>query len=77
MAFRWSGARFRVSDCLSLFLFLICIEPLLRWLQAGGRGYIPACLNSPAHKAQTQQANLGSDAPLEQSVKHALGGLGY
>ena len=24
---------------LSPFLFLLCIEPLLRWLKAGGRGY--------------------------------------
>ena len=36
------------GDTLSPYLFLIFIEPLLRWLQHGGRGYAPGCL------AQTQ-----------------------
>ena len=32
------------GDSLSPFLFLIYIEPLLRWLQVGGRGYKFGCL---------------------------------
>jgi hypothetical protein len=32
------------GDTLSPFLFLMYIEPLLRWLQAGGRGYHFGCL---------------------------------
>ncbi|NBK25215.1 MAG: reverse transcriptase family protein, partial [Spirochaetia bacterium] len=64
------------GDCLSPFLFLTYIEPLLRWFQAGGRGYKFACLNPPSHNTQTQQTNQGSGASLEQ-IKHALGGLGY
>ena len=32
------------GDTLSPYLFLIFIEPLLRWLQHGGRGYAPGCL---------------------------------
>ena len=37
------------GDSLSPFLFLVFIEPLLRWLHAGGRGYrygsLPSELN--------------------------------
>jgi hypothetical protein len=32
------------GDSLSPLLFLIFMEPLLRWLHAGGRGYSPKCL---------------------------------
>ena len=32
------------GDSLSPLLFLIFMEPLLRWLHAGGRGYYPKCL---------------------------------
>ena len=32
------------GDTLSPYLFLIFIEPLLGWLQQGGRGYAPSCL---------------------------------
>ncbi|NBK25453.1 MAG: reverse transcriptase family protein, partial [Spirochaetia bacterium] len=64
------------GDCLSPFLFLIYIEPLLRWLQAGGRGYKFACLHSPTHKPPTQQPSPSAGASFEQ-IQHALGGLGY
>jgi ribonuclease HI len=33
------------GDTLSPFLFLVFIEPLLRWLHSGGRGYRYGCLN--------------------------------
>ncbi len=32
------------GDTLSPFMFLLYMEPLLRWLQVGGRGYSHACL---------------------------------
>ena len=32
------------GDTLSPFIFLIFIEPLLRWLQVGGRGYMFGCI---------------------------------
>ena len=35
------------GDGLSPFLFLVFIEPLLRWLQSGGRGYRFGCLPGP------------------------------
>jgi hypothetical protein len=43
----WAGSTDRIpikggtiqGDCLSPILFLIYIEPLLRWLKVGGRGY--------------------------------------
>lgn len=35
------------GDTLSPFLFLVFIEPLLRWLRAGGRGYKFGCLREP------------------------------
>ncbi len=31
------------GDALSPLIFLLCMDPLLRWLQMGGRGYHPAC----------------------------------
>ena len=33
------------GDTLSPFLFLVFLEPLLRWLQSGGRGYEFGCLD--------------------------------
>jgi len=43
------------GDTLSPFLFLIYMEPLLRWLHVGGRGYNHACLES-----QNNAGNLTS-----------------
>ena len=31
------------GDTLSPFLFTLFLEPLMRWLQSGGRGYTPTC----------------------------------
>ena len=49
------------GDPLSPFLFLIYIEPLLRWLHVGGRGYKFGCLAGlpadPATGASIQQIN--------------------
>eukprot|EP00967_Tisochrysis_lutea_P107226 scaffold165193_cov17-Tisochrysis_lutea.AAC.1 len=33
------------GDALSPFLFLIYMEPLLRWLHSGGHGYDDGCLS--------------------------------
>ena len=37
------------GDTLSLLLFLLYLEPLLRWLHVGGRGYNYACADSHDH----------------------------
>jgi hypothetical protein len=48
------------GDTLSPLLFLIFIEPLHRWLQAGGRGYRQGCLaNQPALQEQFNTGSLG------------------
>ena len=33
------------GDSLSPFLFILYLEPLLRWLRVGARGYIPGAYN--------------------------------
>ena len=35
------------GDTLSPLIFLIYLEPLMRWLQAGGHGYSPGCTATP------------------------------
>ena len=40
------------GDSLSPFLFLLFIEPLLRWLHVGGRGYKHGCTAGPAEEQQ-------------------------
>ena len=50
------------GDSLSPFLFLVYLEPLLRWLHAGGRGYKHGAL---------------SDAPLIERLRHAVSSLAY
>jgi hypothetical protein len=46
------------GDTLSPLLFLIFIEPLHRWLKAGGRGYRQGCLANQPHLAD--KYNTGS-----------------
>jgi exonuclease III/ribonuclease HI len=50
------------GDTLSPFLFLVYLEPLLRWLHAGGRGYKHGCL---------------SGASLDERLQHAVSSLAY
>ena len=38
------------GDSLSPYLFLLLMEPLLRWLKAGGRGYRVGCIPATGHK---------------------------
>eukprot|EP00983_Pelagomonas_calceolata_P043873 1139074-Pelagomonas_calceolata.AAC.2 len=53
------------GDTLSPFAFLICMEPLLRWLHAGGRGYDYGCLSkspqTPEYKAQNKTSSEADD----------------
>ena len=54
------------GDTLSPFLFLFYMEPLLRWLHVGGRGYIHTC---PQRKrAQTHLANNISSASFADDL---------
>lgn len=46
-------------DTLSPLLFLVAIDPLLRWLQQGGRGY--RCGSSPADDKHTCAAIAYAD----------------
>ncbi|GAB4816309.1 hypothetical protein N2152v2_003355, partial [Parachlorella kessleri] len=45
------------GDSLSPFLFLICIEPLLRWLHVGGRGYKHGCIVDERERLRTAATN--------------------
>jgi len=44
------------TDTLSPFLFLFYMEPLLRWLHVGGRGYVHTCIPKE-NELQTHLAN--------------------
>ena len=48
------------GDTLSPYLFLVFIEPFLRWLQHGGRGYAPGCLRG-THLPKTVAALAYAD----------------
>ena len=45
------------GDSLSPFLFLCMMEPLLRWLQVGGRGYTFGCINDSAERIKNHVSN--------------------
>lgn len=49
------------GDTLSPFLFLVFIEPLLRWLQSSGRGYRYGCLKGSPHAEHTTSALAYAD----------------
>jgi len=44
------------GDTISPFLFLLYMEPLLRWLHVGGRGYVHTCIPKE-NELQTHLAN--------------------
>jgi hypothetical protein len=46
------------GDSLSPFLFIMYMEPLLRWLQAGDKGYMVGAIRDPAVKLQNQISNV-------------------
>jgi len=49
------------GNTLSPLLFLIFMEPLLRWLQSGGRGYEYGCLSKSLHADHTTSASAYAD----------------
>jgi ribonuclease HI len=60
------------GDSLSPFLFVLYMEPLLRWLRAGNKGYQAGAL---AHlDANTQQANQIADITYADDINILTGG---
>ena len=49
------------GDTLSPFLFLVFIEPLLRWMQSGSRGYKYSCLKGIPQAEHTTSALAYAD----------------
>jgi hypothetical protein len=62
------------GDTLSPFLFLLYIEPLLRWLNAGGRGYAFGSSVPAADREQTRCASLAYTDDL-QLLTSSLGDM--
>jgi hypothetical protein len=58
------------GDTLSPFLFLIYMEPLLRWLNVGGRGHTFGCV--PSDKRNETKCNSGRLAWPDAEVCHVL-----
>ncbi len=56
------------GDTLSPLLFLIFIEPLLRWLQSGGRGDKYGCLSKSLHADHTTSASAYADDVLAEAL---------
>ena len=62
------------GDTLSPFLFLFYMEPLLRWLHVGGRGYIHTCIPKE-NELQTHLANNISSASFADNLLCPTGNL--
>ena len=56
------------GDTLSTLPFLTFIEPLLRWLQSGGRGYIYGCLSKSLHADHTTSVSAYADDMLAAAL---------
>eukprot|EP00983_Pelagomonas_calceolata_P009350 302703-Pelagomonas_calceolata.AAC.1 len=55
------------GDTLSPFLFLLYMEPLLRWLHVGGRGYQHSCIPNQ-NATDTHPANILSSAAFADDL---------
>jgi hypothetical protein len=62
------------GDTLSSFLFLLYMEPLLRWLHVGGRGYVHTCIPKE-NELQTHLANNISSASFADDLLCPTGNL--
>lgn len=64
------------GDSLSPFLFVLYLEPLLRWLRVGARGYMPGCLaqgpSSTLLKNQIPDVTYADDLNLLSSSPEDL-----
>jgi ribonuclease HI/exonuclease III len=61
------------GDTLSPFLFLVYMEPLLRWLRSGGHGYRYGCLSDEAnHKHNCPALAYADDLVLTTNTKDAM-----
>ena len=54
------------GDSLSPYLFLLFMEPLTRWLKAGGRGYRVGCI--PAQGPHGQQECISDDTYADDII---------
>jgi hypothetical protein len=62
------------GDTFSPFLFLLYMEPLLRWLHVGGRGYVHTCIPKE-NELQTHLANNISSASFADNLLCPTGNL--
>ena len=62
------------GDTLSPYLFLFDMEPLLRWLHVGGRGYVHTCIPKE-DELQTHLANNISSASFADDLLCPAGNL--
>jgi hypothetical protein len=62
------------GDTLSPYLFLLYMEPLLRWLHVGGRGYVHNCIPKE-NELQTHLANNISSASFADDLLCPTGNL--
>jgi hypothetical protein len=52
------------GDGLSPFLFILYVEPLLRWLNVGARGYLPGTLKTLPHSPNISNTAYADDLSL-------------
>ena len=64
------------GDTLSPLLFLIYLEPLLRWLSVGARGYTPGCTAPLGHHPARCTQTAGAYADDLDLTASDLGSLG-